>query len=128
MTNKQITNEQIKKSPFISNIVRFFCFERNIKCTVYASIIFLLIILFCISCYNTDRLIRFHEDDTDIKFGVNIAIECILILAGIFLLMIFFRNKFDKFDICFCGHIAIFLILTGITTMISTAKRIELIR
>jgi len=104
----------------------FFCFEKlSPEWILYLIIIIILIIFFGISCYNADRLIRFNDNDTDIRIGVNVAIECIIIFIGFYLLMIWKQGTISKLQTCFCGHIAIFLILTGAAAIAATAKYIE---
>ncbi len=104
----------------------FLCLEKfSIEWTIYFIVILALIIFFIISCYNADRLIRLHDEDVDIKHGVNIAIECTLIFIGCFLFMIWYKEKISKLQLCFCGHISIFLILTGIAAISATSKLIN---
>ncbi len=104
----------------------FFCTkEFSPEWIVYFIIILALIAFFIISCYNADRLIRFHDEDTDVKNGVNIAIECVIIFTGFFLFMIWYKGEISKLQLCFCGHVSIFLILTGIASMSATSKRIS---
>jgi hypothetical protein len=110
----------------IKFIKNFICFsEFSWEWLWYFIIILALIAFFIVSCYNADRLIRFHDEDTDIRDGLNVAIECVIILVGFCLFAIWRQREITKLQLCFCGHISIFLILTGAAAMAATSKRIE---
>jgi hypothetical protein len=111
----------------IKNVLsEFLCTkEFSFEWIVYFIIILMLIAFFIVSCYNANRLIEFHEVDIDVKNGVNIAIECVIIFTGFFLGMIWKNNGISKLQLCFCFHVSLFLILTGISALIATSKRIE---
>ncbi len=110
----------------VSYFSKFFCTnEFSLEWFVYFIIILALISFFIISCYNIDKLVRFHNEDVALKNGVNIAIECVVIFIGIFLFVIWYRGKITKLQLCFCGHVSIFLILTGIAALSATSKRIQ---
>ncbi len=93
---------------------------------LYSSIEIMFFIFFIISCYTTDRLNRFHQEDPDLRYGLNVAIECTVIFIGLYLGFIWKNGKVSKLQLQFCAHICPFLIITGITTLIATSKRIEL--
>jgi uncharacterized membrane protein YidH (DUF202 family) len=112
----------------------FFCYKppseksRNpfyIEWSIYLIIELALIAFLIVSCYNADRLIRFHDEDTNIRNGLNIAMEIVIIFIGIYLLVIWKTGSISKLQICFCCHIGIFLLMTGIATMAATSKTIE---
>jgi hypothetical protein len=106
-------------------LAKFLCYEYSVEWILYLIIELSLIIFFIISCYNADRLIQFKNDDSAIRNGLNIAIECIIIFVGIYLGVIWYKGSVSKLQLCFFGHIAPFLILTGFAALSTTAKRIE---
>lgn len=111
-------------------IKKILCFDTITTFTpeslLYFSIELILIIFFIISCYNTDRLIRFKDEDVNLRNGITIAVESVVIFIGLFLFYIWHRNKkLSQLQMCFFGHIAPFLILNGIFALIGTIKRIE---
>ena len=112
----------------------FFCYKPPngqphnlfyIEWSIYFIIELALITFFIVSCYNADRLIRFHDEDVDIRNGLNIAMEIVIIFIGIYLLVIWKTGNISELQVCFCCHIGIFLLMTGIATMAATSKRIE---
>lgn len=112
------------------SVKNFFCFDYSVEWVFYFIIEIALIAFLIISIYNTNKLVKFHEEDNSLKEGLNIAIECTVILVGIYLGFIWWKvyikkNKLSTLQACFCGHISPFLIITGITTMIATSKRIS---
>lgn len=120
--------------PIKDRIKSFFCYKPpNGKPTkmfyfewvIYFIIILALISFFVVSCYNADRLIRFHDEDFNIRNGLNIAMEIVILCIGAYLLVIWKTGKISELQICFSGHIGIFLLMTGITTMAATIKRIK---
>ena len=110
----------------INKLADIFCYKKfSFEWLLYFIIELLLIVFFCISCYNADRLIKLGDEDTNIRNGLNVAIECVVIFIGIYLGFIWYRKDVSKLQLCFFGHISPFLILTGITALSATAKRIE---
>ena len=104
---------------------QFFCYEFSAEWVLYLVIILLLISFFIVSCYNANKLITLHDEDIDIRNGVNIAIECVIIFVGFYLFVLWYKQSVTHLQLCFCGHISIFLILTGAAAMATTAKHIE---
>jgi hypothetical protein len=80
---------------------------------------------FIISIYNIAKLDVDHQENLLLRDSVNIAIECMFIFIGSFLGMIYLSKKITTEQINFCGHISLFLIMTGIFAIVPTAKRIE---
>lgn len=106
-------------------MANIFCYTKfSYEWLLYFMIELLLIAFFCVSCYNADRLIRLKDDDTSIRDGLNIAIECVIIFIGVYLGVICYKKNVSDLQLCFFGHISPFLILTGITALSATAKRI----
>lgn len=93
--------------------------------SIYFVVELALFAFFCVSCYNADRLIRFHDEDVNVRNGLNVAMEIVVIFIGIYLLVIWKTGKISALQTCFCCHIGIFLLMTGIATMAATSKRIE---
>ena len=106
-------------------IANFFCFNGFSKeWLLYFIIELALIAFFIVSCYNADQLIKFKNEDIQIRNGLNIAIECVIIFIGIYLGFIWYKGNISKLQICFFGHISPFLILTGLAALSATSKRI----
>jgi hypothetical protein len=106
----------------------FFCFKKfSIEWLLYFIIELSLIAFFIVSCYNADKLIRYKNEETEIRNGLNIAIECVIIFVGFYIGMLWYigLKHISKLQICFCGHIAPFLVLTGLAALSATIKRIE---
>lgn len=103
----------------------FFCFkEFSGEWMLYFTIELALIAFFIVSCYNADRLIKLKNEDSQIRNGLNIAIECVIIFIGFYLLLIWHKGNISKLQLCFFGHISPFLILTGFAALSATTKRI----
>jgi hypothetical protein len=97
----------------------------SIEWFIYFMIELLLISLFILSVYNVIKFDEYHQQDILLKDIMNITVECILIIIGLFMIKIIYTKKINDLQICFCRHIAPFLILTGITTIINTSKKIQ---
>jgi len=110
----------------MSNFKDFFCYKGlTSEWVIYLVVELAFIVFFIISCYNADKLNRLHEDDISLKYGLNVAIECTVVFIGLYLGFIWYTGRVSTLQVCFCGHIAPFLIVTGITALITTAKRIQ---
>ena len=83
-----------------------------------------MIAFFCVSCYNADRLIKYHDEDINIRNWLNLATECIIVFVGFYIGYICYKKDITKLQICFFGHISPFLILSGLAAISSTTKRI----
>ncbi len=103
------------------NLKELFCYDPKFswEWLLYFIIEISLIVFFVVSCYNVSK----KEEDTEIKFGLNLAIECAVLFIGMFLLYIVYNGgKLSKLKLCFFKHISPFLVVTAITAMISTVK------
>lgn len=98
----------------------------TIEWVIYFIIEIAFVVFFVMSCYNADILYRFNNENIDLRHGLDIAIEFSIVIIGIFILYIWNVGKITDLQICFCSHIAPFLIITGITAIISTSKRIKI--
>jgi D-alanyl-lipoteichoic acid acyltransferase DltB (MBOAT superfamily) len=112
------------------SIAQIFCYEPSKEWVLYLIIELALIAFFVVSCYNANRLIKFKDNDAAIRNGLNIAIECVIIFVGCYLGFIWYKITYRKGSVsklqsCFFGHIAPFLVLTGLAALSATAKRIE---
>lgn len=91
----------------------------------------ILVIFFCISIYNLVQLREHGKQDLDLRTSVDIGIEFVLIFIGFFVLSIWIKAHYKdeklltKTQVKFFMHISPFLILTGITAMVPTVKRLE---
>jgi hypothetical protein len=83
-----------------------------------------LISFFIVSIYNVSQVYT-HNSANELKEGLHIANACVLIFIGFFVGMIYYNGKISKLQICFCGHITPFLILTGIAVVVSVSKQME---
>jgi len=96
---------------------------------IYYFIAYILLpAFFILSIYNLVQLERNNREDELLRSSINIAIECTIIFIGFLLFSIWHKGEITETQLWFCGHISIFLVLTGITSIIPTAKRIEKIR
>ena len=113
------------------NLKKIFCFDKySHEWLIYFIIELALLSFFVVSCYSADKLISQHQEDISLKYGLNIAIECVVVCVGIFLGLLFYNKIYlskdmSKLQACFCGHISPFLIITGITALIATSHRIN---
>lgn len=117
---------------FLSFIKRKFCYTYSFEWLLYFIIEVSLIVFFVVSCYNLDQFVRLHKKDTNIRNGLNIAVECTLVLVGLYLFFVSNKKiesdgfvKLSQLQVCFFSHIAPFLVVTGITSMVTTSKIIE---
>ena len=102
-----------------------FCYKFTPEWLLYFTIEIALIAFFIVSIYNIVRLNEPHVDDPQLKYGLNIAIECVVIIIGIFLGGIWWKNKITNLQLCFCGHLSPFLIITGIAAIVATSKHLN---
>lgn len=107
-------------------LLKIFCFDKfTIEWLIYCIIELALVAFFIVSCYNADRLIKYKDEDINIRNGLNISIECVIIFIGLFLGYLSYNKNVSKLQLCFFSHISPFLVLTGITALSSTIKRIN---
>jgi hypothetical protein len=119
----------VKIVDFFKKIVCYGHINKNnkIEWFIYFIIVLILFTFIAISVYNIVKLYEFHEDNILLKYGLNIAIECMLIFIGFFIFRIISaKGRLSNLQLCFCYHVAPFLIITGITAVISTSKRVEI--
>jgi len=99
------------------------CYYPSAEWFVYLIVIISLFSFFIVSCYNAYKLFKYGDEDTNIRDGLHIAMECVIIFVGIYFMTL--KNKITKLQLCFCSHVGLFLLFTGITTMIATARALE---
>jgi len=92
----------------------------------FTTIEIILLVFFIISIINLANLKERGLDDKLLRTSVNIGIECIIIIIGFFMFTIY-RNKgiMSQVQIRFCLHLFPFLVLTGITALISSSHVLE---
>ena len=104
-----------------------FCYTKfSIEWLVYFTIELILISFFIISIYNVIRFEVYHDEDLSLRNSLNLAIECMIIFIGFFIFYITKnKGKVTELQQCFCKHLSPFLILTGITAIVATSRRLK---